>query len=155
MASSIHQKGKYENHRQNLDLLLEVLKVMVLDDTYNAVDNPDVDFVDDGSANDMTSHELVATGYTGAFGGAGRHTLQNPTITRDDAGNFVVFDADDEPWANIGGAVNDVFAGLGLIVPKTTDADSWIVAHFNLATQPTTNGGTITVVWNASGILRF
>lgn len=155
MSSSVHQKGKYENSRQNLDYLVDVLEVMVLDASYDAVDDPDVDTVDNATANDMTSHEIVATGYAGGFAGAGRHEPQNPTITRDDANNRIVLDFDDEPWTSIGGATNAVFASLGLIVPKTTDADSWVVAHFLLATQPTTNGGTITVVWNATGVLRF
>lgn len=132
-----------------LALLTDTIKAMLVDSTY--VGNRDDDFVDDGSANDPQSHEVSGTGYTGGFGGAGRKTLASKTLTEDDANDRAAFDAADTVWT---GLTVGTIGGVVLIKEITNDAASLIIAFLD-ATDLVTNGGDVTAVWAAAGLIDF
>lgn len=152
MASGFTQKGKLEIAQQALDLITEAnLKVMLVDDAY--VHDNTRDFVDDGSADDAASHEIAVAGYTPGFGGAGRRVPASRVFNRDDAGLEIEFDFADIVWIGLGTGVT--IGGAVLIVEKTSDADSWVVAFDDLAEDKPTNGGDMTYAPSAEGALKF
>lgn len=152
MASGFTQKGKLEIAQQNLDLVNEAsLKLVLVDDGY--VHDNTRDLVDDGSVDDVASHEISVTGYTGGFGGAGRRVPANRVLNRDDPGEEIEFDFDDETWTSLGSGVT--IGGVALIVEKTADTDSWVVAYDELSSNVATNGGDITYSPSAEGLLKF
>lgn len=156
MASSVHQHSKSAIAEGTLILRTDSgVKLMLLKSTYDAQDNPDVDFVDSGGANDPIDHECDATGYTGGFGGAGRKALANRAMNIDDANNRVEFDFDDVAFGSLGGGTNNTLGGVGLIKEVTNDAASPFVAYDDVSSNVTTNGGTITYQVNAEGMLNF
>jgi hypothetical protein len=109
--------------------------------------SPDHNFVSDVSAD-----EISVTGYTGGFAGAGRKTLSAKTFTEDDANDWAYLDADDIVWNTLGAGAT--IGGAILIKEVTNDAASPLLAFMDL-TNTSTNGGDITVSWNASGIMRI
>lgn len=152
MASGFTQKGKLEIAQQALDLINEAsLKLVLVDDTY--VHDNTRDFVDDGTADDIASHEIAVSGYTGGFGGAGRRVPANRTLSRDDPSEEIEFDFNDETWTALGAGVT--IGGVALIVEKTTDGDSWVVAYDELTGNVATNGGDITYSPATEGLLKF
>jgi hypothetical protein len=137
-------------HAGPVDLIGNTVKIMLVDDTY--VGDPDDQFVDDGSANDPASHEISVSGYTPGFGGAGRKTLAGKSITSDLTNDRAEFDATDVVWTALGSGAT---IGAALLIKEVTnDADSIVIAKFDLTNTPT-NGGNVTLQWNAEGLLNF
>lgn len=152
MASGFTQKGKLEIANQALNLVTEAnLKLVLVDDTY--VHDDTRDLVDDGTANDVASHEIAVAGYVGGFGGAGRRVPAGRVLNRDDAQFEIEFDFNDETWLGLAAGVT--IGGVALIVEKTNDADSWVVAFDELSANVPTNGGDITYQPSAEGLLKF
>lgn len=155
MASSVHNPAKKLIIDNDLDLLSNSgVKLMLLQSTYDAQDDPDVEFIDDGGANDPIDHEADATGYTGGFGGAGRQTLSNRATNLDLANDRVEFDFDDVPFGSLGNGTNNTLGGVGLVKEITNDGASPFIAWDDTG-DVTTNGGTITYQVNAEGMLNF
>lgn len=119
------------------------------------VPNRDDNFADDGGANDFLDGELAGTGYTGGFGGAGRKALASKTFTEDDANDRAEFDAADVTWT----AINAGTAAQASIIDETGAADDTgveVVANIDDGGFPVaTNGGDLTIAWNAEGILQL
>lgn len=152
MASGFTQKGRFENANQNLDLVNEAaLKLALVDDTY--VHSNTRDFVDDGTADDIASHEINVPGYTPGFGSASRKVPANRLLRRDDAGVEIEFDFDDVVWAALAAGVT--IGGVALIVEKTSDSDSWVVAFDDLIGNVSTDGTDVTYTPSAEGMLKF
>lgn len=152
MASDFAQKGKQEIANQALNLVSEgSLKIMLLDSAY--VHDTTRSFVSDATADDFESHEIAVSGYTGGFGGAGRRVPSSRTLTRDDPNTRIEFDFADETWTSLG--TGATIGGVGLIVEKTNDADSWVVGFDDLTANVPTNGGDIVYAPDAEGLLQF
>lgn len=154
MANILFTKARelIANHNAagTINLLSDTLKVMLVDDTY--VGNADDQFVDDGTANDPASHEISVSGYTGGFGGAGRKTLAGKSIAPDFTDDVAYFDANDVTWTALGAGAT---IGAALLIREgTNDADSRVIAKFDVTDTPT-NGGDVTLVWHADGLLQF
>jgi hypothetical protein len=129
------------------------IKSMLLKNTYP--EDPDQAFVDDGSANDLASHECDATGYTGGFNGADRLTTAL-TTTEQTASNRVVVIPADKTWTAIGGVSNNTLEGVALIFEVTNDAASIPVVFLLFSVALTTNGSDILVDFDGTdGNLRF
>lgn len=120
----------------------------------SAGNDPDLEFVDDGGANDPIDHEADATGYTGGFAGAGRKTLASRASNIDLANNRVEFDFADVSFGALGNGTNNILGGVGLIKEITNDAASPFIAYDDAA-NVTTNSGTITYQVNAEGMINF
>lgn len=145
MASAWYNKGKYQVLSGSTDLLADTIKVMLVDSDY--VFDADHNFV-----SQVTIDELGVSGYTGGFNGAGRKTLGTKSVTEDDTNDRAYFDAADVTWTALG--TGATIGGAILIKEVTNDADSVLIAFMDLTNTPT-NGGDITIAWNADGILRI
>jgi len=132
----------------NLDT--DTLKVMLVDSGYTF--NPDDDFISSG-AGTPGGEELSGTGYVAGFGNSGRKTLTTTTVTADDANNRGELDADNVTWT----AINAGTAAAAIIIKEVTnDAASRLIAYVDTGGFPlTTNGGDLTIQWNAEGILHI
>lgn len=148
MASLVFNRAKKEIADGTIDLLSDTLKIMLVDSGYS----PDADdeFVNDGAA----ANELSGTGYASGFAGAGRKTIGNKSIAADDANDRAEFDStDDQTWSSIDAGTA---AAMVLYKHNTSDADSVVIAYIDTGGFPVvTNGGDLTIQWNAEGILQF
>lgn len=156
MASSVHTHSKKLIIDNDLDLVADsAVKVMALKSTYDAQDDPDVDFVDSGGANDPTDHEADCTGYTGGFAGAGRKSVNaaTPAWVRDDPNLRIEYDFADIAYGNLGTGVT---IGMVVVIEEiTSDAASNIIYADDLTANVPTNGGPITYVPDVEGMLQL
>lgn len=154
MANFMFNTAAHEIHNGTLDLAGEVtagkLKVMLVNNTYSP--DRDHDFVAD-----VVAGEIVATGYTGGHGGAGRKAVANAAFSLDKANDRSEFDTDNPAaWNPLGGAANDDVEGIIVIQEKTSDADSRVIYFIDTVagfpTLPfTTTGGQFGVTVGADG----
>lgn len=152
MASGAYSRGILNVLNGTIDLDTTALKVALVKSTYPF--DPDQPFVDDGTANDVASHEADATGYTGGFAGAGRKSA-TVTLTEQTANNRVVVKIADLTWTALGGAANNTLGGAVLLREITNDAASIPIAFFDF-TDVATNGGDVTVDMDGTdGNIRF
>ncbi len=145
MASAWYNKGKFDVLNGSTVLLASGIKCMLVNSAYSFVDTHN--FVSDVSAN-----EISVTNYTGGFAGSGRKLLTAKTVTEDDTNDLAYFDAADLTWTALGAGAT--IGGAILIRELTTDANSVVLAFMDL-TDTATNGGDITISWNAAGILKI
>ena len=150
MASLLYNTGLSELIDGTIDFLTDTIKVMYVTASY--IPDQDDDLVDAGGADDPVDHEIVATGYTRGWGGAGRQTLGSKTITVDDANNRVVLDAADPAAQALGNGSNATIAGV-LIIKEggADDTTSRLLAYLD-PSDVTTNGGNITLAFHADGL---
>lgn len=91
--------------RGNIDVLNDTLKVALFDNSVSYTFDPDThatvgDVLDGGT----TAQEFQgSSGYTGT---ADRATLQNVTVTADDANDEGEWDADDVSWSGVDGSAS-------------------------------------------------
>jgi hypothetical protein len=154
MANFMFNTAAHEIHNGTLDLAAEVtagdIKVMLVNSSYS----PDRD---DDFVADVVAGEIVATGYTGGHGGAGRKAVANAAFSLDKANDRSEFDTDDPAaWNPLGGASNDTITGIIVFQEKTGDADSRVIYFIDTVagfpTLPfTTTGGQFSVTVGADG----
>lgn len=146
MASGIYNSGA-EYLIKAGDASTLTFKAMLLDNTY-------VFDKDHNRVSDVVSggKELVATGYTGGYGGAGRKTLTTVVVTKDTVNDRIVVDCDDVAFGALGGATNDTIRFMAIIVEITSDAASIPIACHDFGADTPTNGSTVTALINAIGL---
>ena len=153
MASLAYNEAAKKIADGTLDLLVDTIKVMIVNSTYTP--NRDDHFVCSGSgSSDAGDAEITATNYTRGFGGAGRKTLASKTLTTDDTNDRAEFDAADVTWTNLGNGSNDTIVGLVLIKEITDDAASIVIAYIDIA-DTTTDGTNFVQTWDAQGIIQW
>lgn len=126
-----------------IDLGADTIQVMLVTSSYTP--NADHDFIDLGGS-DAVSAELSGSGYS-------RKTLASKSISEDDTNDRAEFDAADVTWSSI-----DAGTAAAAVVFKSTGVDttSVIIAYIDTGGFPiTTNGGDLTVTWNAEGIIQL
>jgi len=134
-----------------IDLLTDTIKVGLSTSTH--VENKDDTFLDDVGADDFIDGELSGTGYTAGFGGAGRKSIGSKTLAYDAANDRVEFDGADQTWTAISAGTA---AQATLMREVTNDAGSPPIANVDSGGFPVvTNGGDVTIAWNAEGILHL
>jgi hypothetical protein len=139
-----YNRGKFAVMNGTVDLLADTIKVMLVN--ASASFNADHNFVSEVNAN-----ELSGTGYVGGFNGAGRQTLGSKAINEDDTNDRAEFDAADVTWTGI----NAGTASAAILIKEgTADTDSLLVAYLDF-TDVVTNGGNLTLQWDAEGILQI
>jgi hypothetical protein len=154
MANSWYTRGLGAIMNGSLNLDTDTLKVVLVDSGYTF--DKDHDFISSG-AGTVGGEELSGTGYTAGFGGAGRKTIANTTVSFDDTNNRAELDGDNVVWT----AINAGTAKAAIIVKEvTSDADSILIAYIDtVSSGPTfpvaTNGGDLTIAWDAEGILQL
>lgn len=99
----------------------------------------------------LAAAELSAlTGYVPGFGGAGRKVLASKTVTNDTTNDRTVFDAADPSVWTI--AAGDTIGGM-IVQKKGSASDATAILLFFIDfTDTPTNGGTVTVTFDANGI---
>ena len=114
------------------------VRLLLVDSGYTY--DKDHDFVADVAAN-----ELSGTGYA-------RKTLTGEATSQDDVNNRAEGDANDPTWT----AINAGTAAAAILFAfVTNDADSWLIAHIDTGGFPiTTNGGDLTIQFNAEGVIQ-
>lgn len=143
MASKWYGKGLLKVADRTVDYAADTIKIMLLKSTYTY--SADHDFVDDVV-------EFDGTGYTGGFNGASRKTLASKTITEDTTNDRIEFDAaDPSAWTGLNGAT---IGGAAIIKEITNDAASILIAFLDPA-DLVTNGGDVTLTFNAEGIMQI
>src|SRR5689334_1371674 len=142
MASGFYNQGLLDVTDGTYDLDTTTFKLMLVDTGYTF--DPDHTVIDNGANNatDPSFNEIVATNYTGGFGGGGRKTL---TITSqvNNTSNRADFAIADVTWTSLGGGTNDTIGGAIMVKEVTNDGDSRLIAFFDLTDTPT-NGSDIT-----------
>jgi hypothetical protein len=133
----------------SLNLLTDTIKVMLVGSTYTA--NADHDYVNPSTY----LQELGGTGYAGGYGGSGRKTLASKTINESDANDWASFTAAPVTWT----AINAGTIAAAVIIREraaTGDTMSELIGYVDTGGFPVvTNGGDITITWNANGILTL
>ncbi len=152
MASFLYNRAKKEMIDGTIDIDTDAgIKAMLVTSSYVA--NADHDFVDEAGANDPIDHELSGTGYVAGFGNSGRKALATKAVNEDDANDRAEFDADDLTWTGIDAGTA---AAVIIIKENTADTDSVLIAYIDTGGFPiVTNGGDLTIAWNAEGILQW
>lgn len=150
--SLVYNTAKRSYLDGTLDLTSDTINVMLVTSAYSE-DADDV-FVDDGGANDPIDEELSGTGYVAGHGNAGRLTFGAKAFSTDLANDRGEFDNTvDATWTGI-----DAGTAEGVIVFRegtSDDTDALLIAYIDTGGFPAvTNGGDLTIQWNAEGILH-
>lgn len=132
-----------------LNLSTDTLKVMLVSSLYTA--DKDHTYVDMGGSYDPADAELSGTGYVKGWGGSGRKTLTNVSLTLDNANDRVILDADDVVWNSI----NAGTASAAIVIKEgaSNDTDSLLIAYFDSGFPVVTNGSDFTLKWSDSGVI--
>lgn len=122
------------------------------DDTAYSFAATDGDYVGDIFDAGTTATEFSGTGYTRADGD---HTT--PTITEDNTNGRAEYDADDVTFAGLDGdTIQFALVAKQVGGDWTTFGDDPLVAFIDSADFPlTTNGGDVTISWDAEGIVHI
>lgn len=146
MAFLFNRAGK-EIQDDTIELSTDTLKMGLATSTFTP--NRDDDFLDLSTGSDFESGELNVTGYTRAFGGAGRKTLASKTFTEDDTNDRAKFSSASPSWTAL--ATGQTIAG-GLILKEiTNDAASRPISWNDLASGIPTNGADFTLNCPSNG----
>jgi len=127
-----------------IDFLGNTIHVGLSSSTH--VPTEDDEFADDGGADDFVDGELSGTGYA-------RAALASKALTYDAANDRVEWDAADTTYSGIDAGT----AAQATILDDTgaTDADKRLLANIDSGGFPVvTNGGDLTIQWNAEGIIH-
>jgi len=154
MADFLYNTGSNDlwDTTQPVDLIVDTIRVMLCTSSYVA--NRDNDLVDAGGANDPIDEELTGTGYTAGHGNSGRKTLASKTITVDKPNDRTEFDAADVVWTSISAGT----ASQALVHKEGSadDTTARLICHIDTGGFPiVTNGGDLTITWNAEGIFQL
>lgn len=154
MASGLYNKGLREILDGTIDPDTDVLKLVLIDNTY--VFDQDHEVFDTGTNDtaDPSFCELSCTNYTPGWGSASRKT-PTLTIAEADATNRVNILINDLTWTALGGAANDTLGGAILVKEGgANDTTSRLLAWFDLADTPT-NGSDVTLDMDATANIYF
>lgn len=146
MASTVYNSFKGQIMDGTIDLDTDDIRIMLVKTSYT--ENPDHTFVDDGSANDPASHEIVATNYV-------RKALASETVTVDNTNDRAEFDAADVTWTALGGATNDTVQGAVVYRHNAADSAAELICFIEFSSPFPTNGSDLTIQFNAEGILQL
>jgi len=151
MASFVYNKAAEELANDNINLLADTIKTMLVTSQYTPSRTDLV--VDAGGANDPVDAEINVTGYTRGWGGAGRKTLTGKGVVVDQAANRAEFSAGDLTWTALGTGAT-IAAMLVIKEGVSNDTTSRLIAYLDVTDTPT-NGGDISFTFNADGIIQF
>lgn len=122
---------------KEIDLDSDTIKVMLLANTYTPNLNAHK------YKSDLTG-EVAGTGYT-----AGGVALSGVAVSYDVASSSFIFDANDVSWP--GSTITAAYAVIYDSTPAT-DATRPLIALVDFAGNQSTTAGTLSIVWDATGI---
>ncbi len=124
-----------------IDLVNDTIKVALVTSSYT----PDIDTHDFFA--DVSANESSGTGYT-----AGGETLASKTFAIVTASDLAKFDAADVVWT----ITSELSARYAIIYKSTgTAGTSPLIGYVDLGTTYSLANGTLTLTWNASGIVTI
>lgn len=151
MADFHYNQAAADVYDGSLDMLVDTIKVGLSTSTHVPI--RDDDFIDEVGADDFVDGELSGSGYVSGFGNSGRLTLASKAIVVDKPNNRAEFDAADVTWTGISAGTA---AQATLLKEITNDLASITIANIDSGGFPiVTNGGDLTVQWNAEGISQL
>lgn len=130
-----------------LSLASDLLHVSLHDSSYVMDTNSDVTWGD-------TTNEITATSYN-------HQPLLSVAVTVDFPNERAELDAANTVFTNIGNGANATFTDIIIFrIPGSSTGGisgfDWdLIAHDDTFSATTTNGGSITLVWNTQGILHI
>ncbi len=127
-----------------LALLLDIVKVALIEAAYT--------FDNDHEQFDEVTNEGTATNYV-----TRGNALGTKATTQDNTGDRAEFDAADTVFSSLGNGGNMTFTQIVILREQDagpTAANSELMAHSAVGST-TSNGGDVTMVWNAEGILQI
>ena len=131
-----------------LDLLTDRIVVPLMSTSYT----PNIDT--DEQFDDIVANEITATGYVSRGDGL---TLASKAITVDNTNDQAEFDAADLTFTAIGNGTNDTISYCVIAREQdagATNANTELLAYMDVD-NTVTNGGNVTLSWNADGILQI
>lgn len=153
MASFVYGKGALamiigNSQTTTISWTADTATIKTALSTTTHIPNKDDEFYDNSDADDLESGELVGTGYT-----AGGVAMGGEAHVYDAANDRVEFDATDAAWTGINAgtaaqATVHKHTGTGTTSPVICNVDS---GGFPIVT----NGGNVTIQWNAEGIFQL
>jgi len=151
MAGFVYPNGLSKMTDGTIDWVsgVTVIKVMLLDSGHT----PDPD---ETAVTNLATDELSGTGYAAGFGGAGRKVIGLMTNVFDSANDRTELSGAGVTWTGINAGI---ISYVAVIWEDTNDAGSVPLAIFDsneITNLPlTTNGGDVTITWNAEGIIQI
>lgn len=148
--SALYNNGKLRLTDGTIIWSSTTLKVMLVTSAY--VFNADHSFV--VSITTPASNELSGTGYVQGYGNAGRKTLANKVITRDDTNDLIKYTADASVWTGI--SAGTIAAAVVIYETGGSDATAIPVAYVNTVSgfPKVTTGADLTLTWPSTGLLQ-
>jgi len=138
---------------QSLDYLSATVKTGLSNATH--VPAKGDQFLDDVGSDDFVDGELSGSGYTSGFGNSGRGAddgqLLSKTVVYDVGNTRVELDAANTVFSAIDAGL---IVQVTLLIEITNDAASVVLANVDVA-DTVTNGGDITIQWDAEGIIQL
>lgn len=135
MASGIYNRFKANLMNKEIDLEADTIKVMLLNNSHTFTATHNV-------ATDVTANQLGSgNGYT--TGGA---TLANKAVTQ---AATTKWDADDTAWTA------STFTAYHAVIWDDTIATDDLICSIDFGGAVTVTAGTLTIVWNAAGIITL
>lgn len=145
MATHVFNYAKGEILKGNIDLDGHDIRFMFLmTNTTADTENDAIQFIDDLT----TLDEFDGSGYS-----AGGFALDSEAVAVDDANDRAEFDAADEACGALGAGARSI-AGVLIYKFVTNNTDSIPICWNEFASPVTADGSSITVQWNAEGILQ-
>jgi hypothetical protein len=146
MGNYVHDELKYQALRGGIVLQTDDVRVLLV----MANSTADTDRTAQTIAGITTLDECDAVGYT-----SGGVALTGEAVARDGTGHRGFFDAADASFANLAAGTRQI-KGMLLYIWKGSLNASVPIAWFDTPGFPFWgNGSTMTVQWNASGILQI
>ena len=134
-----------------LQLLSDVVFVALMLTTYSLNIDTHLDFAD------VATSEIANSGVTGYVARGDGTPLASKAVVVDNTNDRGEFDAANLVYTAIGNGTNATFDQIVIGRENDTtptDATSPLIAHSTVSST-TTNGGDVTLVWNAEGILHI
>lgn len=132
----VYNKAKQEIGNGTLDLDTSSIKATLVLATY--VFDPDLTFIDDGTANDIASHEAA---------GVTRQTLSGRSVSVDNTNDFAYLSASDLDFpVNTGQSIG------GVVIYRDTGSDATSVPIAFYAQTHTTTGADVSVAFAAAAL---
>ena len=146
MASFVYTHAAALLLKADIDFDVDDIRVALLKTSGNTTADTELDVATIGAF--TTVGEVVTTNYS-----SGGLALAGEIVNEDATNDRGEFDATDLVFTSLGTSVTDTI-GAALVYKFVTNFTSSIpIAYIDLA-DTTTNGGNITLSWNAEGILQ-
>jgi uncharacterized protein YdaL len=122
------------------------LKLMLVKSSYTSYAATDTNLTT------LTTNEIVATNYTGGFGGSGRKSVTAAAAATASGAKITLGNV---TWTALGGATNDTVGLAVLIRENTSNADSIPVVYLDISDTPTNGSDIVISMDSVNGQIRF